>query len=206
MQTSAEATRYLEACQSAFWRRVFAAELDYLLQHLRVDDDILSVGCGPAIIERGLIEHGCSVVGLDVSQEAIACASDSIRTIVASAEKMPLGDDSCDVVLFIASLQFIDNYRLALAETWRVLRPDGRVIALLLNPAGEFFIRKQAEAGSYVQKIRHTDLDEMEAAMAERFAVQGEYALGISDEEVFASSDPETAALYVLQGRKPVAP
>jgi len=193
---------YLRSCQGAFWRQVFAAELEYLLRRLCPGDEILSVGCGPAIIEGGLNERGFPVVGLDVSQEALACAPDAIRTVVAPAEKMPFADAAFDVVLFIVSLQFIEDYRKALSETRRVLRPGGRVIAMLLNPASAFFQRKQAEPGSYVRRIRHTDLHELESAIAQGFEVQGEFFLGIVDDRILPNCDPETAALYVVQGIK----
>ncbi|HER62978.1 MAG TPA: class I SAM-dependent methyltransferase, partial [Desulfobacteraceae bacterium] len=149
MNTWSETARYLQACKNPFWRQVFKAELDYLLRHLRPGDEILSVGCGPAVIEKGLAEHGFSILGLDVSQEAIACAPDTLRTVVASAEKMPFADSEFEVVLFIVSLQFVENYRQALAEARRVLRPGGRVIAMLLNPASDFFNAKSAQADSY---------------------------------------------------------
>jgi SAM-dependent methyltransferase len=202
MDARREAAGYLRACQNPFWQQVFAAELDYLRQHLRPGDEILSVGCGPALIERGLMEHGFAVVALDVSPEAIAGAPDILRTIVAPAEKLPFADAAFDVVLFIVSLQFVENDRQALSEARRVLRPGGRMIAMLLNPASAFFKRKQAEGDSYVGRIRHTDLHELESVSAEGFEVQGEFFLGIADNRVFSSREPGTAALYVIQGIK----
>lgn len=202
MHQSEESEKYLRSCQSDFWNQVFAAESTFLLKHIQPTDEILSVGCGPATIERKLIESGFSVIGLDVSQEAIACDPDTIRTIVAPAEKMPLPDATFDVVLFIVSLQFINDYRQALAEAGRVLRPNGRVILLLLNPASVFFKKKQNEVDSYVRKIKHTDLDEIEASVAKTFKAQGEYFLGIADERIFTSDEPEMAALYVIRGIK----
>ncbi|MBN1957548.1 MAG: class I SAM-dependent methyltransferase [Desulfuromonadales bacterium] len=202
MNTGSEAARYLQACENPFWRQVFAAELDYLLRHLRPGDEVLSVGCGPAIIESGLAEHGFSVIGLDVSQEAIACAPDTLRTIVAPAEKMPFDDAVFDVVMFIVSLQFVENYRQALYEARRVLRPGGRIIAMLLNPDSNFFQAKSAQADSYVRKMRHCNLAELEAVINEGFEVRGDYFLGITDERVFSSHDPRTAALCVIQGNK----
>ena len=202
MNTWSETARYLQACKNPFWRQVFKAELDYLLRHLRPGDEILSVGCGPAVIEKGLAEHGFSILGLDVSQEAIACAPDTLRTVVASAEKMPFADSEFEVVLFIVSLQFVENYRQALAEARRVLRPGGRVIAMLLNPASNFFQAKSAQVDSYVRKIRHSNLVDLEAAIAEGFEAQGEYFLGILDQRIFPSHDPGTAVLYVIRGIK----
>ena len=206
MGTQNQAASYLRACQSPFWQQVFAAELDYLRQHLRSGDEILSVGCGPALIEHGLAEYGFAVTGLDVSPQAIAAAPETLSTVVAPAEQLPFAATSFDVALFIVSLQYVENYRQALVEARRVLRPGGRVIALLLNPASDFFQAKSAQVDSYVRKIRHSNLANLEAAIAEGFEVQREYFLGITDERIFPSTDPETAALYIIRGIKAMPP
>ncbi|NJD39604.1 MAG: class I SAM-dependent methyltransferase [Geobacter sp.] len=203
MQTTTETERYLNSCASDFWQRVFEAELQYLLQHLQPKDEILSVGCGPAIMERRLTEQGFRVVGLDVSREALACAGDTIRAVAAPAEEMPFPDSSFDVVLYIASLQFIEDYHTALQRTAAVLRPDGRLIALLLNPASTFFRERYAKSESYVRKLKHTDLALIEATAGEWFQTSGEYYLGIDGEQLFASNSPTEAALYILTGIKP---
>ena len=49
--------KYLQSCKSDFWKEVFEAELEYILRQLRGVKDVLSVGCGPAIIEAGLAER-----------------------------------------------------------------------------------------------------------------------------------------------------
>lgn len=193
---------YVQSCQKDFWQEVFAAELDYLLPHLQTGDHILSIGCGPAMIEKGLQERGFEVTGLDVSAEAIAAAPDSLRTVVAPAEQMPFTDADFDVVLFIVSLQFIDNLHQALAEAGRVLKPGGKLIAMLLNPKSAFFRCRKIQPNSYIGKIRHTDLQDIEAAITAKFDAHSEYFLGIDKERLFVSRDPEKAALYVVYGRK----
>ncbi|MBW4056997.1 MAG: class I SAM-dependent methyltransferase [Proteobacteria bacterium] len=202
MQQTDETAQYLKSCRSEFWQKVFAAELGYLLQHVIPGDEILSVGCGPAHIESGLAARGFMVVGLDVSRDALACAPDSVRAIAAAAEEMPFPEASFDVVLYIASLQFIENYRTALERTAQVLKPDGRLFAMLLNPASEFFKTRYATEDFYVRKLRHTNLQELEKAAAEWFDTQGEYFLGIDGEELLDSADPTAAALYVIKGVK----
>jgi len=204
MQSADESARYLASCRSEFWQKVFEAELDYLLQQLKPGDEILSVGCGPAIMERRLTEQGFMVIGLDVSREALACAGDAIRAVAASAEEMPFPDVSFDVVLYIASLQFIDDYRKALERTAQVLRPGGRLIALLLNPASRFFKARYATEDSYVRKLKHTDLKAIEQEVARWFKAQGEYFLGIDGDRLFASNDPSESALYAIRGVKEV--
>lgn len=203
MKSADESARYLESCRSEFWQKVFEAELDYLLQHLKPGDEILSVGCGPAIMERRLTEQGFLVVGLDVSREALACAGDAIRAVAASAEEMPFTDASFDVVLYIASLQFIDDYRKALERTAQVLRPGGRMIAMLLNPASGFFKERYTNNESYVRKLKHTDLSAIEETAQSVFRTSGEYYLGIDGEHLSDSSSPTEAALFILTGIKP---
>jgi len=194
--------KYLQSCRTEFWQNVFEAEADYILKELKGAQEILSVGCGPAIIERALSQHGFNVTGLDISKEALNQAPDSIRTVAGSAEDMNFADCSFDAIIYVASLQFIEKYKQAIKQTARVLRPNGRLLAMLLNPASEFFIEKVHNPGSYVTKIKHTDPAEIETAIAEYFCVQTEYFLGIRGREIFNTVDPNLAALYVIKGKK----
>ena len=202
MQSADETARYIKSCATEFWQRVFSEELQYLLHHLKPEDEILSVGCGPAILERSLAEMGYAVTGLDVSQQALSCAPDSMRTVAAAAEEMPFPDASFDVALFVASLQFIDDYSAALKRASVVLRPGGRLIAMLINPASKFFKTRYASEDSYVRKLKHTDMDLIEHAVSACFQAKGEYFLGIDGDNLFKCDDPALSALYILNGVK----
>ncbi len=193
---------YLQSCKSEFWQNVFKAELDYIADKLKGTKDILSVGCGPAIIEAGLAKNGFNVTGLDISEEALEAASDNIRKFAGSAEKMDFADCSFDAVIYVASMQFIERYKQAVKETARVLRPDGKILAMLLNPDSEFFKQKFKKAESYINKIRHTDLNEIEKSIAEYFSVDAEYFLGIHGQNIFETNNPALASLYVISGKK----
>lgn len=194
--------KYSQSCKTEFWKKVLDAELDYVLRGLNGTLDVLSVGCGPAIIEAGLTEHGFNVTGLDISGEALGQAPDSIRTVVGSADNMSFPDSCFEAVIYIASLQFIDRYEEAIKQTARVLRTGGRLLAMLLNPESEFFREKAKASTSYVHRIKHTNLGEIEGALAEYFSVQTEYFLGIQGREVFESQNPNSASLYVIKGKK----
>ncbi len=195
--------RYVKSCSKDFWQAVFQVELDYLLTHLTGCRDILSVGCGPAFIEGELSKLGFRVTGLDVSREALGHASDQIRTITAGIEDVTLPESSFDAVIYVVSLQFIEDYRKALEKTALVLQPCGRIIVMLLNAESAFFKDKMSDPDSYVRKIRHTDLQAIEETMAERFQVHTEYFMGIRQGELFESQDPIWAALYIITGTKP---
>ena len=194
--------KYLQSCKMEFWQKVYRAELDYILQELRGTQDVLSVGCGPAIIEAGLAEHGFNVTGLDVSKEALNQVADSIRTVAGSAEKMDFASLSFDAVIYVASIQFIEGYKEAIKQTARVLRSGGKLLIMLLNPESEFFKEKTNNPDSYINKIKHTNLREIEGAVAKDFSVKTEYFLGLKGREIFQSRDSNLASLYVIKGTK----
>jgi ubiquinone/menaquinone biosynthesis C-methylase UbiE len=194
--------KYLQSCKSDFWRKVFKAELDYILRQLKGAKDILSVGCGPAIIETGLAEHGFNVTGIDVSKEALGQAPSSIRTVVGPAEKMDFADCSFDAVIYVASIQFIERYKESVKQSARVLRSGGKILIMLLNPDSEFFREKIKNPDSYINKIKHTNLMEIEDVVANYFTIRTEYFLGIEGTEIFQSQDYDLASLYVIKGNQ----
>ena len=197
-----EMQSYRESCETEFWQKIFRVESDYLLRHLQGSQTVLSVGCGPAIIEGVLSEHGFKVTGLDVTTEALGGVPDGVRTVVGRAEDLPFPASSFDAVIFVASLQFIEDWRKAAAQAARVLRDGGRLIVMLLNPTSEFFREKRRDPLSYVCKIRHLDLKEIEEALKERFAVQSEYFLGVNGTTLFETREPADAVLFVIRGTR----
>ncbi len=201
-----EAGHYIKSCQTDFWQEIFRIETEYLAGHLDGCHDVLSVGCGPAFIERGLIEKGFNVTGLDVSIEALAIAPDSIRTVVAKAENMPFPEASFDAAIYVASLQFMENYAKAVEKTVMSLRQNGRIIVMLLNPESSFFRKKNSDPDSYISNIKHMDLKEIESAVSENFDVVTEYLSGVRETFVFRSQKPEEAVLYIIRGRKKSCP
>jgi len=194
--------KYLQSCKSELWKEVFKAELDYILHQLKGTKDVLSVGCGPAIIEAGLAERGFNVTGLDVSEEALDQAPDSVRTVAGSAENMDFASLSFDAAIYVASIQFIERYKEAIKQSARVLRPGGKLLIMLLNPESEFFKEKTKNPDSYINRIKHINLKEIEKAVAEYFPVETEYFLGIKQSKIFQTEDSNLAALYVVKGKK----
>jgi len=202
MSGSKSIDRYMQSCRTGFWQGVFRIELEYISQYLVKDEEVLSVGCGPAMIESALSERGYRMTGLDASQEALDYAPDGVRTVAARAEDMPFRASSFDAAIYIASLQFIENYRKAAEETSRVLRPEGTLLVMLLNPESDFFKRKMSNPNSYVRKIKHTELKGIEDVIAEYFNVHTEYRLGVKGDIVFASRNATDAVLYIIRGKK----
>ncbi|RJP69357.1 MAG: class I SAM-dependent methyltransferase [Candidatus Abyssobacteria bacterium SURF_17] len=194
---------YIEACRKDFWKRVFQQETNYAQRELSGCRDILSVGCGPAVIEGALCECGFEVTGLDVSEEALNEAPDGVRTILGSAEQTNIGTSSFDAILYVASLQFIDDYMKALRESERILKPGGTLLVMLLNPESFFFEEKRKDPTSYINNIKHIDINAVEKAISEIFIIEkAEYFLGIRGEKLFDSTDPRHASLYCIKAKK----
>jgi SAM-dependent methyltransferase len=195
------AERYVESCNKDFWQRIFEVELDYITEKLKGCRDILSVGCGPARMEGELVRRGFVVTGLDVSEEALSKAPECVSTVACGAERMSFKGETFDAVIFIASLQFMDDYRAPIERSIHALRDNGRILVMLLNPQSEFIGKKLADPGSYVHNLKHTDLKAIEAVIARNFNALGEYYLGIRGEDIFESNDERYAALYIINGR-----
>lgn len=202
MNDTEDIKRYVETCHEVFWQNIFCFETRYLISHLKNCRDVLSVGCGPAIIEGKLSDYGFNITGLDISREALKCAPDSVRTFAGRAENMPFPEASFDAVIYVASLQFIEDYRKALQKSLTVLRPKGKIIVMLLNPESDFFKERLLEPDSYINLIRHTDLNEIKKAIGKLFTVRTEYILGVRGGNIFESKDPNKAALCVILGKK----
>ena len=110
------------------------------LAGLKPGERVLDVACGTGIIARLAAEQvGGTVTGLDINPGMLAVArktvspNNSFEWYEASAEEMPLADESFDVVLSQAGLQFVPDKLRALNEMYRVLVPGGR---LYLNVPG----------------------------------------------------------------------
>lgn len=95
---------------------------------------ILDVGCGTGVQTLELARHGELVVGLDISKELLKIAQTkcrekpNIHLLEADATKIPFPDGYFDAVFSYGDvLSHIPDYRAALKEMSRVLRPGGLV-------------------------------------------------------------------------------
>ncbi len=173
---------FVRFCNIEFGTTVMDREAAYIRDHVATDDLILDVGCGIGSIEERRPDH--DVVGVDRSKAMIRTARGraSAPFVIGDATMLPITSESVDVVCFVATLEFISDIDAALGEATRVLRPDGTLIAVVLNTRS-----------AYVQ----TDLER-----TIRTCVDGETepVLGITDNTVVPATDPETAAVIAIAG------
>ena len=98
--------------------------------------DVLDVGCGEGRFCRMLAARGAKTVGIDPTSTLIAEARRLQPSGVfheAVAENLPLPDASFDLVVSFVSLVDIPDFRNAIREMTRVLRPGGRCVVANMN-------------------------------------------------------------------------
>jgi ubiquinone/menaquinone biosynthesis C-methylase UbiE len=114
---------------------------------IRQGERVLDVACGTGIVARLASERvGANgrVVGVDLNAGMLAIArsasaGNQIEWYEANAEKIPLPDDSFDVVLCQLGLQFFQDRLAGLKEMRRVLAPGGRVLIRTAGPTPDLF-------------------------------------------------------------------
>ena len=98
---------------------------------------VLELGHGPGHLQVELSQNGYHVFGLDRSPQMIKQAQKHLRShqfhcrlVRADAEKLPFTNSSFDSVITTFPTEYIFE-REAIQEIWRILKPQGKFIALV---------------------------------------------------------------------------
>lgn len=89
---------------------------------------VLDVGCGTGVFAEESKAFGWNVTGLDVAPGMCALAAKRHAVINASAEALPLADESVDGVFSSLMLQWMNEPSRALSEIARILKPDTHAV------------------------------------------------------------------------------
>lgn len=194
---------FIRFCESEFGTAVMDREAAYVKQHVDADDRVLDVGCGIGSLEERLPEY--EVIGVDRSEAMLRAAQDRVSApfVLGDATALPVPTGSVDAVVFVSTLEFVSDIDAALAEATRVLVPGGTLVALVLNTRSEYVRSNLQREGSYFQQMVHRDSEALADTIREYVEGEQEFFLGISDERVFESTDPSTAAISAVVGTPP---
>lgn len=133
---------------------------------------VLDVACGEGYGSALLAREAASVVGVDVSAEAIEHARaayagiSNLRFECAPCERLPLADATIDVAVSFETIEHIATQEAFIDELARVLRPDG-VLVLSCPNRLEYRDRRGFENPFHVKELYR---DELARLIAPRFA------------------------------------
>jgi len=98
---------------------------------------ILDLGCGTGFWTKYLFDYG-DVTALDSANEALSiCGEQQLKHLIqGDAERLPIADNSYDLVTALGLMEHVDSDRNFIKEVRRVLKPDGH--ALILTSAYMF--------------------------------------------------------------------
>ena len=134
---------------------VLAAET--LSRRAGAEPEIVDLGCGTGAMLKYLRSFG-SVRGLDADEHAVEfCrARGEQRVELLESDRLPLADDSVDLVTALDVLEHIEDDRGALAEIRRVLRPGGTLLATV--PAYRWMWGPQDEISHHYRRYQRREL------------------------------------------------
>ncbi len=122
---------------------------DVLKTQLPTGAEVLDVGCGNGVISRSLGEAGFKVKGIDVSEKAIARATElnrfsNVRFEVKSAEQLMADGSKYHAIICSEVLEHLNEPGKLLAVLHEVLHKDGVLIVTVPNGNGprELFVTR----------------------------------------------------------------
>lgn len=98
---------------------------------------VLDVGCGEGRFCRMLRDRGADTVGIDPTPPLLGTARERDPDgsyLLGKAEQLPFEDASFDILVFYLTLIDIPDFRTAIKEAGRVLKPGGRMVIGNLAP------------------------------------------------------------------------
>ena len=134
------------------------------------DRRVLDLGCGTGYGTADLASVASSAVGIDLAPEAIAYAAGHFpgpRFLEGSASAVPFPPASFDLVTAFEVIEHLSDWRALLAETQRVLEPNGLLI--VSTPNKRYYAETRAQSGPNPFHEHEFEFAEFRTALGEYF-------------------------------------
>jgi SAM-dependent methyltransferase len=179
---------------------------------------ILDAGCGSGSLAATLRERGAIVTGFDSSAAMVDLARQRLGPeadlhVADLAEPLPFPDNAFDDSIAALVLHYLHDWTGPLAELRRVLRPGGRLIAVVEHPhAIDLMDRQTGHKSAYFQTRSRTEIweygnhsapvtfwDRPLHAMTDAFTTAGFRIAVISEPPPAPDTPPEMLADFVSE-------
>lgn len=118
--------------------------LDHLMSLIDLEGlSVVDIGAGDGKFARAFARRGAKVTGIEIDDEKVEIAKQAehpdVRILLGRGEELPLNDRSSDLICFMFSFHHVPQslQDAALDETWRVLKPGGRLHVVDPRPGGQ---------------------------------------------------------------------
>ena len=154
-----EAARHLE---KTYRTRDIVAQRRETIRHLGLSagERVLDIGCGPGFLceeMSGIVGHGGAVVGIDISPDLVQLCNRRahpawLSYTVGDATRLDQADASFDVVVCTQVAEYVADVETLLSETFRVVRPGGRILFIATDWDALVWFSDEAERMASILK------------------------------------------------------
>lgn len=155
---------------------------------------VLDIACGEGYGSAILARDATSVIGVDISDEAVAHAKLRYADIAGlefrqgDAASIPLPDDSVDIVVSFETIEHHDKHEEMIGEIRRVLRPDG--VLIISSPNRVVYSEKAGYHNEF--HVKELDFAEFDTLLHTQFSEIRYFGQRIAVGSAIAAIRPDT--------------
>lgn len=134
-------------------------EAELISEHAKKNVTLLSIGCGPGIIEEQLhhFRKDIYIITLDKNYGMLKNVPSQLHPILADASRLPFGKYTFEIVICITSLEFMKHPENVIRKIYNILKPKGILFVLMLNLESDYIQQKIEKKDSYIGKNLNRD-------------------------------------------------